>query len=86
VAAFDFSHSIIEHNLQKENDELFNFLNVADIVQLDPEVADEIDKLISKLNDLNKTAKEKDEKVAPLAKTSVKPLSQEKEAIPPTLD
>jgi hypothetical protein len=48
--AFGFSHSIQEHNLQKEDGSLYNFNNPADIATLEPEVGQEIEDLINKLN------------------------------------
>ena len=88
VAAFDFRYSIIEHNLTNEAGALINFSNVADFVDMDPDIANEIDEYIVKFNGFDKSAKQREEERRPLASTSEKlsspvsvvtaPTSQEK--------
>jgi hypothetical protein len=50
VAIFDFARSITEHNLEGDNG-LLNFQNAADVLNLDPIIAQEIEKYISALNE-----------------------------------
>lgn len=48
---FDFQRCIVEHNLEKDDEgTLLNFQNVQDIKLLDPRVGEEIDTLLSELN------------------------------------
>lgn len=47
---FDFSHCIVEHNLEDENGQLLNLTNADDISRLDPRVGEEIAVLIDDLN------------------------------------
>lgn len=70
VAAYDFAHSIIEHNLEDADGRQLNFQNVADVMNLDPVIAQEVEKLIDDLNGGNETAVNKN---APLSSTSAKP-------------
>lgn len=50
VAEFEFKHCIVEHNLTDENDQLLNFQSVKVLDQLHPVIGDEIDQLISGMN------------------------------------
>jgi hypothetical protein len=51
ATVFDFQRCIIEHNLEKDDEgTALNFANIADIRLLDPKVGEEIDELLSKLN------------------------------------
>jgi len=50
VAIFEFSRSIISHNLTDENDAPLNFQDAAQVLKLDAPVAQEIEALINKLN------------------------------------
>jgi hypothetical protein len=54
---FDFKHCIVEHNCENESGGLLNLGNPNDLVRLDPKVGQEIETLLSELNDLD----EKDE-------------------------
>lgn len=50
VTKYEFSNCIVEHNLEKEDGTLFDFKSAADIELLDPRIGEEIDMLITKLN------------------------------------
>lgn len=48
---FDFQRCIVEHNLEKDDDgTLLDFQKIQDIKLLDPRVGEEIDGLLSELN------------------------------------
>lgn len=53
VTVFEFSKSIVEHNLEDENGKQLNLSNPFDIQRLDPRVGQEVAKLISTYNRLN---------------------------------
>jgi len=53
VALFEFGRLIVEHNLEDETGRVLNFNNPADMVRLDPQVGDEIEILIQKMNDFD---------------------------------
>ncbi len=50
VTLFEFSCCIAEHNLEDEHGNLLNFSAPRDVQRLDPRIGEEIDGLISKLN------------------------------------
>lgn len=50
VAAYEFARAIVDHNLENENDQPLNFNSVADVMKLDPIVAQEIEGLINRMN------------------------------------
>jgi hypothetical protein len=53
VTAFDFSNCIVDHNLEDETGRKLNLSNPIDFQRLDPRVGQEIDRLISALNQLS---------------------------------
>jgi hypothetical protein len=50
VTQYEFSHCIVEHNLEDENEQLLNFSTPETLKALDPRVGDEISQLIDRLN------------------------------------
>lgn len=53
----EFANCIVEHNLEKDdNGTLFNFKNPADVNSLDPKVGEEIDSLITEMNNFDSDA------------------------------
>lgn len=50
VRVYEFSHMIIEHNLEDEDGNHLNMTNRADIDRLDPKIALEIEVYINELN------------------------------------
>jgi hypothetical protein len=50
VRVYEFSHMIIDHNLEDDAGRKLNMLDRSDINKLDPKVALEIEKYISELN------------------------------------
>ena len=53
----EFANCIVEHNLEKDdNGTLFNFKNAADVDALDPKVGEEIDSLITEMNNFDSDA------------------------------
>jgi hypothetical protein len=54
---FDFQRCIAEHNLEDESGRLLNLGNLNDLIRLDPKVGQEIEGILSDLNELD----EKDE-------------------------
>jgi hypothetical protein len=63
VALYEFKHSVIDHNLEDEESHKLNFDNAADVVKLDPRVAQEIERRIDELN-------KPEEDLGPLPSTS----------------
>ena len=47
---FDFTHCIVDHNLEDENGNKLNLHNSADIDRLDPRVGEEIEQVLDKMN------------------------------------
>lgn len=47
---YDFQRCITDHNLEDENEKKLNLGAINDIKRLDPRVGEEIDELLSKLN------------------------------------
>lgn len=47
---FEYAHCIVEHNLQKADGSLLNLASPVDLQLLDPRVGQEIEKLISDMN------------------------------------
>jgi hypothetical protein len=47
---FDFTHCIVDHNLEDDSGQKMDLTNVLNIRRLDPRVGDEIESLIDKLN------------------------------------
>jgi hypothetical protein len=54
---FDFQRCIVDHNLEDASGRKLNLGNVNDLVQLDPKIGQEIEEILSTLNELE----EKDE-------------------------
>lgn len=53
----EFANCIVEHNLEKDDEgTLFNFKNAADVDALDPKIGEEIDSLISEMNNFESDA------------------------------
>jgi hypothetical protein len=50
---FDFSHCIVEHNLEDASGRVLNLGTLKDLVELDPKVGQEIEELLATLNDLD---------------------------------
>lgn len=55
---FDFTHCIVDHNLEDENGNKLNLGNVNDIRRLDPRIGDEVERLIDKLNNFEEDDEE----------------------------
>jgi hypothetical protein len=55
---FDFTHCIMDHNLEDENGNKLNLANFADIKRLDPKIGDEIEKLLNELNNFEEDDEE----------------------------
>src|SRR5690606_13947405 len=53
VTLFEFSKSIVEHNLEDERGKLLNLASPVDLQKLDPRVGQEINQLITKYNRLD---------------------------------
>jgi hypothetical protein len=51
VTIFEFSRSIVDHNLEDVDGRKLNFKNAADVLKLDGNVGAEIEDLIDKLNE-----------------------------------
>jgi urease gamma subunit len=47
---FDFSHCIVDHNLEDEDGRQLNMSDPNDVIKLDPRIGEEIASLIDKLN------------------------------------
>ena len=50
VAAFEFRHCVVSHNLEDENGQILNLAIEANVLRLDPRIGDEIGTLINNLN------------------------------------
>jgi hypothetical protein len=50
---FDFQHCIVEHNLEDPSGRKLNLGTLHDLVQLDPKIGQEIEEILSELNDLD---------------------------------
>lgn len=50
ATVFDFQKCIVEHNLDDDNDQPLNFSKISDIKRLDPRIGEEIDQVLSDLN------------------------------------
>ena len=50
---FEFANCVVDHNLTKNDDTKFNFASPVDLQLLDPRVGQEIETLISKMNNLD---------------------------------
>jgi len=72
MEAFEFGRCIVEHNLTDENGHLLNLGSVAGLNLLDPQIGDEIAKLI---NDLNRA--ESEEELGNLPENPTEPLTEE---------
>jgi hypothetical protein len=55
---FDFTHCILDHNLEDEGGNKLNLSNVADIQKLDPRIGDEIEKILDGLNNFEEDDEE----------------------------
>lgn len=51
VQVYEFSRSIVEHNLEDGEGNALNFKDKRAVISLDPQVAQEVENLISKLNE-----------------------------------
>lgn len=50
ITRFEFSHCVVEHNLEREEGVLLNLSSVTDFDVLDPRVGQEIEKYIGDMN------------------------------------
>lgn len=55
VTQYEFSHCIVDHNLEDETGRKLDFVKPSDIKKLDPRIGEEIDQAISKLNNYEPT-------------------------------
>lgn len=53
VAKFEFAKCIVDHNLEDENGNKLNLANPVDFQRLDPRVGQEIDSLITQMNNFD---------------------------------
>lgn len=53
TALFEFSKLVVEHNLEDETGRNLNLGSPVDLVKLDPRIGDEIEALISDMNDFD---------------------------------
>ena len=51
INAYDFANAIVSHNLERAVGVPYNFKNPVELQYLDPRVGEEIETLISKMND-----------------------------------
>lgn len=58
IARFEFSHCIVDHNLEDETGRKLNLASVSDFNKLDPRIGQEIEGLISDMNDFNEDDEE----------------------------
>lgn len=58
VAEYEFAHCIVDHNLDDENDNKFDFNKPDTIDKLDPRIGDEISKLIGNMNNFDEDDEE----------------------------
>jgi hypothetical protein len=61
VTVFEFTKSIVDHNLEDEGGRKLNLATPADIQRLDPRVGQEIGRLISKYNRLDEEEEDGDD-------------------------
>lgn len=61
VTVFEFTKSIVDHNLEDEGGRKLNLTTPADIQRLDPRVGQEIGRLISKYNRLDEEEEDGDD-------------------------
>lgn len=54
-AAFEFRHCIVDHNLEDENDQKLDFNNPVNVFRLHPRIGEEIEMLISDMNNFEDT-------------------------------
>jgi hypothetical protein len=47
---YDFTHCVMEHNLEGDNGELLNFSDINAIRSLDPRIGEEIERLMDSMN------------------------------------
>lgn len=52
ITRFEFEHCIVDHNLEDENGQKLNLSLPVDFSRLDPRIGQEIEKLISEMNNL----------------------------------
>lgn len=50
---FDFQKCIVDHNLEDENDNKLNLASANDIKRLDPKIGEEIDGILSDINNFD---------------------------------
>ena len=58
VSWYEFRTTIVDHNLEDETGRKLNFQNRADFLNLDPQVAQEIEQLIADMNGLREEEEE----------------------------
>lgn len=58
IQRFEFQQCIVDHNITDENEIKLNLTTVADMVRLDPQVGQEIEELIGKMNNFDADNKE----------------------------
>lgn len=58
VTRFEFNACVVDHNLEDENGRKLNLSNTADFRRLDPRVGQEIDSLISEMNNFDEDDQE----------------------------
>ena len=54
ITQFEFAYCIVDHNLEDENGRKLQFSNSQDFRSLDPRIGQEIEKLISDMNNVEK--------------------------------
>lgn len=52
ITRFEFTHCIVDHNLEREDGTKLNLASPVDFASLDPRVGQEIEELISNMNDM----------------------------------
>jgi hypothetical protein len=55
---FDFTHCIVDHNLEGDDGRKLNLTNFDDIKMLDPRIGDEIEKLLDEVNNFEEDDEE----------------------------
>jgi hypothetical protein len=55
---FDFTHCIVEHNLEGDNEEQLNLSSPVDVRRLDPRVGEEIERVLDKMNNFDEEDEE----------------------------
>lgn len=58
IARFEFSHCIVDHNLEDEHGQKLNFSSLVDFNRLDPRVGQEIEGFISEMNNFEEDDEE----------------------------